>query len=47
MTKEALQTVMGAAPETFDLYFRDRAPYRRVEDQELLIEGVRKAGRRG
>jgi len=47
MTKEAFQTAMDAAPETFDLYFRDRAPYRRAEDQELLIEGLRKAGWRG
>ena len=47
MTKEAFQTAMGAAPETFDLYFRDRAPYRRAEDQELLEEGLRKAGWRG
>jgi adenylate cyclase len=45
--KEALQKAMDAAPETFDLYFRDRAPYRRPEDQELLVEGLRKAGWRG
>jgi adenylate cyclase len=41
--REALYKAMGA-PDTFDLYVRERPPWFRVEDYELMLDGLRKAG---
>jgi adenylate cyclase len=45
--KEALQKAIAAAPETFDLYFSERLPWRRPEDHAHLVEGLGKAGWQG
>jgi adenylate cyclase len=45
--KTALQRAVEAAPNTFDLYFSERLPWRRPEDHAHLVEGLRKAGWQG
>jgi adenylate cyclase len=41
---QALEKAIAIAPAAFDLYVRERAPWRRPEDHARMIEGLRKAG---
>jgi adenylate cyclase len=45
--KQALQTAIAAAPKSFDMYVRQRAPWFRPEDYDHVLEGLRKAGWEG
>jgi adenylate cyclase len=42
--KDALQKAIAIAPAAFDMYARERVPWRRPEDQAHMLEGLRKAG---
>jgi adenylate cyclase len=42
--KVALENAVAVAPDTFDLYVRQRAPWMRSEDYAHMLEGLRKAG---
>jgi adenylate cyclase len=42
--KQALEKAITVAPKSFDIYVHQRAPWRRFEDQEHMLEGLRKAG---
>jgi adenylate cyclase len=45
--KQALQKAIAAAPKSFDMYVRQRAPWFRPEDHRHMLEGLRKAGWEG
>jgi adenylate cyclase len=45
--KEALAKAIAIAPESFDLYVRQRVPWHRPEDHAHTVEGLRKAGWQG
>jgi adenylate cyclase len=45
--REALNTAITVAPKAFDLYVRKRVPWRRPEDHEHMLDGLRKAGWQG
>ena len=40
---QALEKVIAIAPASFDMYVRERAPWRRPEDHSHMLEGLRKA----
>ncbi len=42
--KDALQKAIAIAPAAFDMYVRERVPWRRLEDHAHMLEGLRKAG---
>jgi adenylate cyclase len=42
--KQALEKAIAIAPAAFDMYVRERVPWRRPEDHAHMIEGLRKAG---
>ena len=42
--KQALEKAIAIAPASFDMYARERAPWRRPEDHAHMLEGLRKAG---
>jgi adenylate cyclase len=42
--KQALEKAITIAPASFDMYARERAPWRRPEDHAHMLEGLRKAG---
>jgi adenylate cyclase len=42
--KRALQKAIAIAPAAFDMYVRERVPWRRLEDHAHMIDGLRKAG---
>jgi adenylate cyclase len=41
---QALEKAITIAPAAFDLYVRERAPWRRPEDHAHMLKGLRKAG---
>jgi adenylate cyclase len=41
---DALQKAIAIAPAAFDMYVRERVPWRRPEDHAYMLEGLRKAG---
>jgi adenylate cyclase len=42
--KQALEKAIAIAPASFDMYVRERAPWRPPEDHAHMLEGLRKAG---
>ena len=42
--KQALEKAIAIAPASFDMYVRERVPWRRPEDHFHMLEGLRKAG---
>jgi adenylate cyclase len=42
--KQALEKAIAIAPASFDMYVRERVPWRRPEDHARMLEGLRKAG---
>ena len=42
--KQALEKAIAIAPASFDMYVRERVPWRRPEDHVHMLEGLRKAG---
>jgi tetratricopeptide (TPR) repeat protein len=42
--REALRTAIDLSPDTFDIYVRNRPPWFRPQDHELMLNGLRKAG---
>jgi len=42
--KQALEKAIAIAPASFDMYVRERVPWRRPEDLAHMLEGLRKAG---
>ena len=42
--REALRTAIDLSPGTFDIYVRNRPPWFRPQDHELMLDGLRKAG---
>ena len=42
--KSALEEAIAIAPASFDMYVRERVPWRRPEDHAHMLEGLRKAG---
>jgi adenylate cyclase len=42
--QEALKAAISLSPETFAVYVRDRPPWFRRQDHELMLDGLRKAG---
>jgi adenylate cyclase len=42
--KQALEKAIAIAPASFDMYVRERVPWRRPEDHAHMLEGLRKAG---
>jgi adenylate cyclase len=42
--KQALRQAIALAPKSFDMHVRQRSPWKRVEDHEHMLEGLRKAG---
>jgi adenylate cyclase len=45
--REALAKAIAIAPQSFDLYVRQRVPWHRPEDHAHAVEGLRKAGWQG
>ena len=45
--KQALEKAIAIAPASFDMYVRERAPWRPPEDHAHMLEGLRKAGWEG
>jgi adenylate cyclase len=45
--KSALEEAIAIAPASFDMYVRERVPWRRPEDHAHMVEGLRKAGWQG
>jgi adenylate cyclase len=45
--RAALHRAQELSPESFDLYVRQRSPWRSPEEHEHMLEGLRKAGWRG
>ena len=46
-TEEARVALAAVSPREFEVYVRDRVPWMRPEDQEHMIDGLRKAGWQG
>ncbi|HEY2108221.1 MAG TPA: adenylate/guanylate cyclase domain-containing protein, partial [Candidatus Binataceae bacterium] len=42
--REALRRAVDGSPRAFDVYVRNRPPWFRPEDHELMLDGLRKAG---
>jgi adenylate cyclase len=42
--KQSLEKAIEIAPASFDMYVRERAPWRPPEDHAHMLEGLRKAG---
>jgi adenylate cyclase len=45
--EQTLQKYIAVAPKSFDMYVRQRVPWMRPEDHDLVLEGLRKAGWEG
>jgi adenylate cyclase len=45
--REALRRAVELSPDTFDIYVRNRPPWFRPQDHELMLEGLLKAGWQG
>jgi len=45
--KAVLDKAIATAPDSFDMYVRQRVPWQRPEDHAHMLEGLRKAGWQG
>jgi adenylate cyclase len=42
--KAALDIAIASAPDSFEMYVRQRVPWQRPEDHAHMLDGLRKAG---